>query len=53
MIHTPITADTRLRDAVDALQRRADARKGKPGYLALLERLTTARTALLAAELDM
>lgn len=36
---------------VDSLQRRADARKGMPGYQALLQRLRDAQTAKLAAEL--
>lgn len=41
---------TKLRIKVERLQRRADALKGKPGYHAMLERLRTARTSLLAAE---
>jgi hypothetical protein len=42
-----------LRSRTSSLQRRADALKGKPGYHAMLERLRTARIALLRAELKV
>lgn len=39
-----------LQQEIDSLLRRANARKGKPGYLAILERLKDARLRQLKQE---
>ena len=49
-IHTTPHAQRTLQDRIDSLQRRADAMRGKPGYLAILARLRDARTAALAVK---
>ena len=38
-----------LQDRIDKLQEKADALRGKPGYLIALERLKNARLAALAS----